>query len=292
MKFRQIISLTLLLIFALLMVTSIVLYVIPHGRVAYWANWSLWGMGKDLWTELHINSGVLFVFLSIIHTILNWKAITIYLKNKAKAITLFKGELIVAMILSIAVCLGTVWRWPPFSLVLDLNGHFKDLGDQKYGEPPYGHAELSTLKSFARKQGLDLARCEQRLQNAAVKFDNADQTLKEIALNNNMAPQQVYDLIKDAVIGSAGQLPLSEIPGKIIQAGQTVLPEEPPAGTGSKTLGQICSEFQLDANRVIAYLKANDIEAEAGQTIRAIATQYDKHPHDIYALIREGTVKD
>jgi hypothetical protein len=39
MKLRKITSLTALLSFVLMLVTSIILYIVPQGRVAYWADW-------------------------------------------------------------------------------------------------------------------------------------------------------------------------------------------------------------------------------------------------------------
>mgnify|MGYP000181594178 CR=1 FL=1 len=39
MKIRKIASLTALLSFVVVIVTSIVLYIVPQGRIAYWADW-------------------------------------------------------------------------------------------------------------------------------------------------------------------------------------------------------------------------------------------------------------
>lgn len=41
MNLRKVISLTMLLSFALCILTSIVLYVVPEGRISYWAEWRL-----------------------------------------------------------------------------------------------------------------------------------------------------------------------------------------------------------------------------------------------------------
>ncbi len=47
MKVRRITSLTASLAFILMVLTSIILYVAPQGRVAYWADWRLWGLTKS-----------------------------------------------------------------------------------------------------------------------------------------------------------------------------------------------------------------------------------------------------
>ena len=50
----------------------------------------------------------------------------------------------------------TYFHVPPVNLVLELGTHFKEAGAKKYGEPPYGHAELSSLKMFSQKEEIDL----------------------------------------------------------------------------------------------------------------------------------------
>lgn len=84
MNLRKIISLTMLIAFALLITTSIILYIVPQGRVAYWADWQVLSMNKGQWGSLHINLGILFLITGFFHIIYNWKAITAYMKNKGK----------------------------------------------------------------------------------------------------------------------------------------------------------------------------------------------------------------
>ena len=59
--------------FLLLLVTGVVLYVVPPGSVANWTNWELMGLSKDQWTSAHILSALLFLLVSILHLIFNWK---------------------------------------------------------------------------------------------------------------------------------------------------------------------------------------------------------------------------
>ena len=65
MKIKRITSLTALISFILLLLNSIVLYITPHGRIAYWADWRLWGLTKTEWANQHIIIGILF-FLAIL----------------------------------------------------------------------------------------------------------------------------------------------------------------------------------------------------------------------------------
>ena len=61
MKIRRITSLTASVAFLLMLLTSIILYIVPQGRVAYWADWRLWGLTKTDWGNIHINMGLLFL---------------------------------------------------------------------------------------------------------------------------------------------------------------------------------------------------------------------------------------
>lgn len=84
MNVQKITSLTLLLSFVLLAVTSVVLYVVPEGRVAYWSDWRWLGLSKTQWGAVHINSGFLFLAAGFVHLWCNWRAVVAYLKNKAR----------------------------------------------------------------------------------------------------------------------------------------------------------------------------------------------------------------
>lgn len=44
MKIRKIASLTAFLAFIFMVLTSMILYVVPPGRVAFWVDWRLWGL--------------------------------------------------------------------------------------------------------------------------------------------------------------------------------------------------------------------------------------------------------
>ena len=71
---RKIISLTTFFSFVLLILSSIMLYVVPECRVAYWADWRII-FTKAQWGDLHITGGALFLVAGLWHTFLNWKPV-------------------------------------------------------------------------------------------------------------------------------------------------------------------------------------------------------------------------
>ena len=156
MNVRKVTSMTMFISFLFLGITSIILYIVPHGRVAYWADWHLWGFTKGEWGNLHINLGFLFMFAGLLHMYYNWAPIKAYMKNRSREMKVFTPSFNVALLLTFIVGIGTYLEIPPMSTVINLGESIKDTASEKYGEPPYGHAELSSLKLFSKKQGLDL----------------------------------------------------------------------------------------------------------------------------------------
>ena len=198
---RRITSLTAALTFLLVVLTSIVLYIVPQGRVAYWADWRLWGLSKTDWGNIHINLGFLFLIALGLHIYYNWKPLMAYLKDKARRFKLFTREFNIALAITVLCTIGSYFLIPPFSWVMALNDHFKETASAKYGEPPYGHAELSTLKSFTGKMNLDLASSLVLLEESGYSDASADATLAEIAKRKRRRP--TADLHGDPTGGTA-----------------------------------------------------------------------------------------
>ena len=275
MKIRKITSLTATVAFLLMLLTSIILYIVPQGRVAYWADWRLWGLTKTDWGNIHINLGLLFLIALFLHIYYNWKPLISYLKNKAKAIKVFTPDFNIALIIVIVFTAGTYFLVPPFSWVMTLNDHFKDTGAEKYGEPPYGHAELSSLKTFTKKLNLDLAKSMELLDKAGYTVENSDITLETIGRRYNMPPQRIYQTIKPAAIVTAQK-----------DEKNKSLPESPQPGAGNLTLADFCTQFNLNMKLVVRELKKQGIEASEGLTLKNIATQNKTSPTDVYERIK------
>jgi hypothetical protein len=269
MNIRKITSLTALLSFLSLCTTIVVLYIVPQGRVAYWTDWRLWGLTKTQWGDLHINLGLLFLISIGLHIYYNWKPIVSYLKNNAKQVRVFTREFNVALVFLIVFILGTYSETVPFKWVLEISESIKSAAVQKYGEPPYGHAELSSLKVFAKKMGLDLNQAMMRLNRANIDVTEENQTLQDIATRNDLSPQQVYMVMKPVI--AVGQ--------------QIKMPQTPPPGTGNRNLADICQEYNLNIPSVLQGLAEKNIKASAEMSIKDIANQNSRSPIDLYDTI-------
>ncbi len=276
MSMRKITSMTMLSSLFLLFLNSIILYVVPEGRVAYWADWHFWGLSKTQWGDQHITVGFLFLLAGLLHIFYNWVTIKSYMKNKVKEMRIFTPSFNAGLLVTVIVAVGTYFNVPPMSTVLHLGASFKEAGAEKYGEPPYGHAELSSLKLFSQKEQIDLDKALDLLKQAGMQVEGATETLAAIARKNAVTPQQVYAVIRPARTVVEGQADGANI----------TFPDEPKPGFGRKTLEEACTELKIEYKKISEGLQAKGVKVEAGKTIHEIAEANGKEPMEIFEAIR------
>ena len=277
MRLRKITSLTALLSFIALLLTSVILYITPQGRVAYWADWRLWGLTKTQWTNIHINTGLLFTIAIVLHVFYNWRPIRAYLKDKSKNLKIFTKDFNIALIITVLFVLGTYYQIPPLSSVIRLGEKITMGANARYGEPPYGHAELSSLKTFAKKTGLDLKECIERIKGKGLRFENENQRIMDIAKANGLTPQQLYLLLRGG--------------SKTSPAPSDALPEKPQAGFGKLTLADFCQTHGLKIPSVLHALSEKNIKASPEMTMKTIAQKNHTDPIEIYKILKESAKK-
>jgi hypothetical protein len=256
--------------------TSIVLYIVPHGRVAYWSEWKLWGLTKTEWANVHINLGYLLIIFSFIHIFYNWKTILVYLKDKMKKLKILTPDFNIAFLIVIIVTLGTLLQIPPFISVIDLSDWIKDEATKKYGEPPYGHAELSSLKVFSKNVEVDLQIAKEKLSQKGIKFESDQQSLVDISRLNKTSPKKIYEIIKPAITENGQKLKL---------------PEKTKSGIGKIPLVELSKKYDVDLNKIMKILADNDLKAKPEMTIKEIALDNNKGAPDVYEIIKEGLKK-
>ncbi len=272
MNMRKITSMTMFVSLFVLILNSIILYIVPQGRVAYWADWHLLGLSKTQWGNQHITVGFLFLISGILHIYYNWKPIVAYMKNKAREVVLFTPSFTMGLILTTSVVIGTYYPVPPMSTILNLGEAIKAGGALKYGEPPYGHAELSSLKMFTKKEGLDLEDSLKLLKSAGILVHDELETLVSIAKNNRLTPQEVYEIIRPV---EKDDTALDKV----------TLPDHPAPGFGRKSLAKVCEEYQLNLQKIVSGLKSKGIEASGEMSIKEIASAHNREPVELYESI-------
>ena len=287
------------LIWSLIVLTlnSIVLYVVPEGRISNWAVWKFWGLTKHDWSAQHTTVGFLFLFAGLLHIYLNWKPIMNYMKNKAKQFRLFSGASLAGFLLTAVFVAATYYQVPPIITIVDYSEQIKESAATKYGDPPYGQAQSSSLQGFTSRMGLDLATSKELLEAAGITVSDDKEMIQDIAARSDKTPQQIYDIIKSAVYRAADNSQAAGDGGSAA-AGQPQVAAEYPEGTvdgvqapksgmGKKTILQLCEEIGEDCTMIIAGLEKRGIKVDPEQKLKDLAAENGTGPMQIYETMVE-----
>ena len=252
-NWRVFVSFGLFMALLMMLVSGVILYISPPGRVANWTDWRIIGLTKRGWQNQHIIFGFAFLILSIFHLFLiNWKAFFSYLKSKSSEGLKSPAELFTIIILSAFFGVGTFYGVQPFSAVIKFGDSISDSWERKERQAPVPHAELMTLKQLAEQPGLggDPAALKTKLEKAGLKVTSEDQTLAEIATLNGKTAEEVYKFI------SPEKTEKHKIQGQ---------------GFGRKTLQEIADEGGVSSASLQLALRQKGIEAKPESRLKSIA---------------------
>ena len=252
-SWRVFISFGLFIAVLMMLVSGVILYISPPGRVANWTDWRLMGLTKRGWQHQHIIFGFAFLILSLFHLfVINWKAFFSYLKAKTTAGVKSPAELLAIVILSMLFGVGTYYGIQPFSAVIKFGDAISGSWERQEKQAPVPHAELMTLTQLAEQPGLggDAAALKTKLEKAGLKVASEEQTLAEIASLNGKTAEEVYAFIAPEKTGR------HNIKGQ---------------GFGKKTLQDIADEGGVAATSLQLALKQKGIEAKLDAPLKSIA---------------------
>jgi len=265
---KKITSLSLGLSFLIMTYTGIMLFLCPHGRVAYWSDWHLFGLSKNQYSDVHTTSMITMLIFGILHIYYNWKPIVSYMKDKTKKVSFTKKEFLIALVINMIFVVGTLTFVQPFKAFLNFEEKIKDSWSVQYGEPPYGHAEQTKLKIFCKKIGINLDEAKTKLTNKKIVFKE-NETLLTIAKNNNLSPSDIFNSIKTNLN------PKNKTNKNI------------PARLGRKTLQELNQLGDINLDKSLKILKEkglNDISKNS--RIKDIADELNTTPYEIYKMIK------
>ncbi len=266
--------------FVVLTVTGLVLYVVPHGRVAYWIHWSLAGMEKEQWAWVHMMFGGVFIVTGVLHLYFNWKPFKKYFADRIKGHLALKREVFIATALTVAIFIVSALNVPPASWVIDLNSAIKagwvTLPEL---EPPFGHAEEVSVAALARRMHFDLDTALESLSAAGVNAEGPQATLEQIARANELTPMQVYALIRE-------RQPAKETeaidPGVSAEALEAAFAG---TGLGRKTIAELCAMVGVNTAVGLARLSAQGIQAGETDNVRGVAELHAKRPIELLQIV-------
>jgi len=289
---RAFISFNMTISFIVLILSSVVLYIMPSGRDAYWTNWRWLALSKDQWGALHTVGGLAFVIFGAIHLIVyNWKVFWYYVASKLRKHLNKKWEMAAAVVLNILIVLVCVYSWFPSSTIMNWGSSLKAGWVGESQRAPYGHAESEKLEVLAQRLGLDLSAVVKGLEAKGFKID-AQKTVRALASENGMTPAQFFELIGAGA--AKGAAATSAQPGgkeAADQAGVSAPAAKPGFGEGGgwgrKTVKTVAEEIGIEVEAALSKLKAKGIEAKSGSTLRELAGKSGMTPTEIANIIRE-----
>ena len=252
-SWRVFISFGLFIALVMMLVSGVILYLSPPGRVANWTDWRMIGLTKTGWQNQHIIFGFAFLILSVFHLFfINWKAFLSYLKSKTSEGLKNPRELLTIVILSSLFGTGTYFDIEPFSAIIKFGDTISNSWEQKERQAPIPHAELMTLQQLAEQPGLggDLEALIKKLEKAGLKGVSRNKTLAEIATLNGKTAEQVYEVI------APEKTERNKIQGQ---------------GFGKKTLQEIADEAGVSSTSLQLALRQKGIEANTNSPLKSIA---------------------
>jgi hypothetical protein len=255
--------------------TGIMLFIVPQGKYAYWMHWEFWGLSKTQYGNLHVTFMVLFLTTAIIHIYLNWRPLLTYLKNRKREFSLLSKEFLLAFFLTLFFIFGTLYEISPFKNFLDFEEGIKQSWVQENYEPPYGHAELSSLQSLTKRTFIDLDKAMQILKDKGFQGVEPKIQLEKLALLNNTTPAKIYALINTEK---------NEL--KSMDSTKSAKPQMG-SGLGQMSIEQAAKKYSFDLQKALRNLEAKGINANKDDKLKTLSQKLGITPFDLFDILSE-----
>lgn len=163
--------------------------------------------------------------------------------------------------------MGTYYKIVPFKSFIELGDSLKGSLWGEGLEPPYGHAELSSLSILIERTKLDGAVVENNLKKHQIHYQSLDSKIIDIANENHLSPSELFALMTAS------------------SKRQKKLPE---SGLGKLTFNEISKLQEVPFEELKQkFLKAG-YQVEREMTLKEVANQKGVNPHDLIELIESS----
>ena len=252
-----------LFVWIILILTGIVLYFSPPGRIAHWVEWEFLGLIKEEWQAIHTIFSFLFIIIGGLHLYFNWVVFWSYLKSKVQKGIKMQRELVWSGSLVIVTLVLILLQVPPFQTIMDFGEYLSDSWSNEQSEPPIPHAEMLTLSEYANKTGRDLGELLHSLKNLAVQPVDTSLTIEQLARINKLSPRDLIARLSEQPTGNQQYL-----------------------GYGRKTFSEVCQELGISREIALQRLSEKDIFVSEDDILKNIAEEHDMKPIDIIEIIK------
>lgn len=113
------------LVAAVLLISGIVLFIAPSGRIAHGTRWTLLWLDKNTWVNLHNAFAFLFVVGLLWHLTINWKPLAHYIVSRTTHRLNLTREMLAAAAVVLVVILLVVLKTPPVDGLAYLSSYFR-----------------------------------------------------------------------------------------------------------------------------------------------------------------------
>ena len=269
---RVLTSLVITAAFLVMLLSGIVLFAAPEGRVAHWTDWRFLGLAKDQWRALHNTTALLFLVGSCLHLYFNWRPLVFYIGSGGGLDR--KRELFGAVAIVAIVAAGTVVGMSPFSQITTLQYRVRAYWHTRTQPAPYPHAEDSTLADFAERTEVSLQELETELQKSGVTPTDPSATIGDLARKHRTSPS--------ALMGDLGS------PGRHLGRGRGTS-QGMGMSVGRRSLREMCEVYALPEEEVITVLQARGVKASQGEQVRFIAHRMGLSPMALLRMLIDET---
>ncbi len=195
--------------------------------------------------------------------------------DRAKGSFRLEKEVGVTGLVALLVILSAIYTIPPLSYIPDLGEAAKNSWVSREYEPPFGRAELLSLKSFCRKQDIPLQEAITELGISGILVRDPESTLAEAAKSNGTSPLRLYMIVK-------------RLEGKAVtRVEATVLTPEAVeekfagSGIGRKTLSEITSFLNLDGAKLRSRLASTNLGLKDDESLKQAAERLGLQPIEL-----------
>jgi hypothetical protein len=271
-NWRAFTSLYITFSFIIIVVSGIILYIAPPGRIAKWTYIPILGLEKDQWQTLHTIFTFLFIIANGFHLYFNWNSFLSYLKNKRKQVFRIRLELLSATFLTIGIFCLVLLNAQPFKAVTEFGDSMKNDWSSDSSEPPVPHAEEMTIIELAKTVNKDPQLLISHLNDQGISAEQ-NSVIKKIAQNYKLSPQDIFEKM--------------QVSGKSSSThGGTK------KGYGRMRLEQICNDKNISLERVLSILKNEGMEATGNNTLKELGQKYNITPIEIVKIIEDTSNKE
>jgi hypothetical protein len=108
-----------------LLISGMVLFVAPSGRIANSTQWALLWLDKGAWVNLHNVFAILFVAGLVWHLTFNWKPLSNYIVSRATHHLNLRREMLAALAVILVLVVLAAQELPPVDYLADLAHYFR-----------------------------------------------------------------------------------------------------------------------------------------------------------------------